>query len=476
MQFRSTIWLPQRSHRNSGSGNTNAGSARTGGSVGRLVSSISAVSPDNRLEVGLVELTHPTLPQPLDFTDRCIEVPAELPHVGPAACFRPFPQPAHGSSINFERAREIAAADMKIGYGSLQDPLVESSHAASFISPGRLQLLMGLEVASLVEQPDALACARMQLSLAIFHAGGSITWTGFSPVVKSPRMSRRSFLLLLSLVVVAALIVLASSLHDVRFQPGRPLSMESESANPILLPTLQVPSTTPLWKILLFWALAVINLVMFFWLLPPEVRKRLLRQVLRIAVGFLALLLALKYQLIKLPEIGGEPAVGPGPVGSGPAAGSEAYAFHPPQMSPWMVYLASLAAILFVFLVLVLIYRRWIRPRLRRASPLGAIADIAHASLRELATGRNWGDVIIECYANMNSAVSARRGLLRPDSATPREFAERLTRAGLPADAVTRLTGLFESVRYGGHAGSEADIRAATDCLNTIIGACGGAA
>lgn len=286
-------------------------------------------------------------------------------------------------------------------------------------------------------------------------------------------MSRRSFLLLLSLVVVTVLMALASSLHDVQFQPGRSFGAESTATNPIVLPTLDVPASTPLWKILLFWALAVINVILFFWLLPPEVRKRLLRQVLSFAVGVLALILALKYQLIKLPQLGGEPAPGASPTGATTPGSTGIADFQPPQMSPWMVYLASLAAVLLLVVACALIYRRWFGSALGRTSPLNAIADIAQTSLHDLAGGRNLGDVIIECYARMNEAVSSRRGLLRPPSSTPREFADRLTRAGLPAEAVTRLTVLFESVRYGSNKGTEADIRDASDCLNAILGACG---
>ena len=138
-----------------------------------------------------------------------------------------------------------------------------------------------------------------------------------------------------------------------------------------------------------------------------------------------------------------------------------------------MLYLASLAAVLFLVALGLFIYRRWFGLAREQASRLGAIANIAKSSLRDLAGGRRWGDLIIECYAQMGEAVSSRRGLLRPASATPREFADRLTRAGLPADAVIRLTKLFESVRYGSSTGTEADIRAAQDCLNAILRACG---
>ncbi len=292
-------------------------------------------------------------------------------------------------------------------------------------------------------------------------------------VVQSPRMSRKSLLLFLSLVVLIALLALASSLHDVKFEPGRPFAGDATPANPIVLPSLQISSEIPLWKILLFWALAVINIIVFFWMLPAEVRKRLLRQVLGFAVGALALILALRYDLIKLPSIGGEPAAGPAFTGALGPGGSQPATFHRPEMQPWMVYLASFAAIAFLALTFFLVYRHWFYPRWTRRSRLDAIADIAQTSLRDLSAGRDWGDVIIDCYARMNAAVSARRGLLRVASATPREFADRLTRAGLPATSVVRLTRLFEAVRYGHHSGTQADIRDATDCLNTILQACG---
>jgi hypothetical protein len=68
-----------------------------------------------------------------------------------------------------------------------------------------------------------------------------------------------------------------------------------------------MPSDTPLWKILLLWLAFVINLALFFFLLPPEARKRILRQVISFALGMLALLMALRYRLIRLPEIAAAP-------------------------------------------------------------------------------------------------------------------------------------------------------------------------
>jgi hypothetical protein len=56
---------------------------------------------------------------------------------------------------------------------------------------------------------------------------------------------------------------------------------------------------------------------------------------------------------------------------------------------------------------------------------------------------------------------------------TPNEFAIRLERAGLPGDAVRRLTRLFEMVRYGDRKSAPKDISEAVTCLNTILHYCG---
>jgi Domain of unknown function (DUF4129) len=56
---------------------------------------------------------------------------------------------------------------------------------------------------------------------------------------------------------------------------------------------------------------------------------------------------------------------------------------------------------------------------------------------------------------------------------TPGEFATRLEQAGLPSDAVHRLTHLFERVRYGGHRSATPEVNEAVACLTTILQYCG---
>jgi hypothetical protein len=73
----------------------------------------------------------------------------------------------------------------------------------------------------------------------------------------------------------------------------------------------------------------------------------------------------------------------------------------------------------------------------------------------------------------MSDVVSSTRHLYRNTAMTPHEFALHLEQAGLPGDAVTRLTRLFEGVRYGNRKSGPQDINEAVSCLKTILHYCG---
>lgn len=287
-------------------------------------------------------------------------------------------------------------------------------------------------------------------------------------------MNGKGWFLILSLLIVIVVAVLASSLHNVHFQPGKPLSFENPSAPPMQLPNVgQLLIKPPLWKVLLFWLAFVINLLLFFWLLPPELRKRILRQIISMALGTLAIILALRYRLIRLPFLEMPPVEQPNQGTGGTGTTNPLPTFTPPQMAPWWVFLVSFVLLAGLLVLFWFAYRWWMRQGAGRSSDLDAIRTIAESSLRDIASGREWNDVIVQSYVRMNEAVGLRRGLQRHHAATPREFAQRLEQAGLPAHAVERLTRLFESARYGGKTASQADIKEAVACLNSILMACG---
>jgi uncharacterized protein DUF4129 len=128
-----------------------------------------------------------------------------------------------------------------------------------------------------------------------------------------------------------------------------------------------------------------------------------------------------------------------------------------------------------IWLVVIwLLYQGWKRyVSLNARKPMDEIAKIARSSLNELGSRRNSSDVIINCYLRMSEVVSDKRHLYRTTAMTPHEFALHLEQAGLPGDAVTRLTRLFEAVRYGARKSGPQDINEAVHCLKTILHYCG---
>jgi len=79
----------------------------------------------------------------------------------------------------------------------------------------------------------------------------------------------------------------------------------------------------------------------------------------------------------------------------------------------------------------------------------------------------------VQAYIRMNEVVVAERGLIRQPGSTPSEFAHRMERIGLPAEAVRALTGLFEGVRYGAKTSSPAERDLAAAALKAILHHCG---
>jgi hypothetical protein len=285
-------------------------------------------------------------------------------------------------------------------------------------------------------------------------------------------MKNRVWVLAACVVVLAAVVLLAPALDDLRFEPARRLTRPPDTLRTTILSDLRIDGSTSVGEILFFWLAIVLPVLLIVLLLPAELRKRALQQVIRFALFVLALVLALRYRLINLPEIESGELV-PGQAGfqtlSGP---TEVGAFTPPLLPPWVTYLISLILVALLALGIFMVYRFWQRTRSRRPSALGAIAAVARKSLEDLAEGRQWGDVIVEAYARMTDAVRVSRGLDRDLAWTPREFAAHLTRKGMPASAVDDLTRLFEAARYGGAVADETARRRAASCLESILQAC----
>jgi len=283
----------------------------------------------------------------------------------------------------------------------------------------------------------------------------------------------KRLILLLAALALVALTVLAISLNEIPFREAQRFGwVEREPAGFSIRENTNTMPDIPLWKEIVFWVLASLLVVLIGLLLSPQWRKRLFLLIIRAAFTVWAIYFVLiNYgdQLIGLGQLGagGQQAEGvqdtPLPV------------FTPPQVSPAFSYLISFGFALIWLAVLWIVYRGWQRyvAMANTPKPLDEIAKIARSSLDDLSSGRNSSDVIINCYLRMSDVVSLKRQLRRADATTPHEFALRLEQAGLPSEAVTRLTRLFERVRYGDRNSSPRDVSEAVGCLNTILQYCG---
>jgi hypothetical protein len=287
----------------------------------------------------------------------------------------------------------------------------------------------------------------------------------------------KRLVLLLAALALGALTVLAISLNEIPFREAEHFATpEPQSVAAAEEPLPQVEFNASLWKRMIALSLIVLLVVLVLMLLSPKWRKRLINMLIRgliwaAAIYFLLtnpvtsrlLLRVLNPEQFKAPE---------------DQPGDEALArvpeFIPPEVSPLLSYAISFAFALVFLAVVWLLYRNWQQyMRLNSKKPLGDIARIARASLDDLSAGRNSSDVIINCYLRMSEVVAERRRLRRAEAMTPHEFALRLEQAGLPGEAVTGLTRLFEGVRYGDRRSGPKDVNEAVRCLKTILHYCG---
>jgi hypothetical protein len=279
----------------------------------------------------------------------------------------------------------------------------------------------------------------------------------------------KRWVILLAILALGALTILAISLNEVPFREGQHFGRQGTTDVQSFPEDMgQVWVDVPIWRQIVVWVLVGLMVVLIALLLSPEMRRRLLRIFVRVALTFWAIYFLIKKGIFNPNLFGGGEAppsrdtVVPMPV------------FEPPQVSPTFSYLISFAIALVWLLVIWLLYRGWKRyVSLNTKKPLDEIAKIARSSLNDLSSGRNSSDVIINCYLRMSDVVSSTRHLYRNAAMTPHEFALHLEQAGLPGDAVTRLTRLFEGVRYGDRRSGPQDINEAVSCLKTILHYCG---
>lgn len=290
----------------------------------------------------------------------------------------------------------------------------------------------------------------------------------------------RRAVLLVSILGLLSLVLLAGSLKGMDFRPsesfGSSYNGEVQSGAVNVGQLIQQAAEVPFWKQLFFWGMMFLIVLLISSLLDAELRKQLLYAFLRVALFALGFFYLIKKNPQMFAGLLGQLSISENMALNPTAADAPAPVFEPPQVSGWFSFAVTLGIILLIVLLIWWMNGVWTRMRELSAGrdvSLSEIAAIARASIKDLNSGKNYENAIIECYARMSNVVQEKQGLRREQTMTPTEFAIRLSRAGLPREPIERLTQLFESVRYGRLAAGQREIDEAVLSLTSILKYCG---
>jgi len=287
-------------------------------------------------------------------------------------------------------------------------------------------------------------------------------------------LENKRLILVVSILALGALTVLAIGLNNVPFRAARSFSREEAGDPKFVLPVaIDSDVDSPAWMQISVFALVLFMVVLIGALLSPELRKRLFLIMIRVGVTYWALYIIFTRYRELLTQMSLNIFGADGAPGSA-SSGEPIPEFIPPQSVSLTSYLISFGIAILLIIVARRVYAFWKEMNASDAEPsFKKIAGIARSSLRDLSSGRDSTDVIINCYFRMSDVVADKRNLKRGVAMTPNEFAGRLEQAGLPGDAVRRLTRLFEKVRYGDHRSDSTSVNEAVACLTTILHYCG---
>ena len=255
---------------------------------------------------------------------------------------------------------------------------------------------------------------------------------------KPPPQTQKYTVIVLAGFGVLMLVLLAASLTNLELKPAQVfLSNERDQSDPLLGfgEFVDNVKTISVREVILLVGGLLVLFTLVLAMLSPEARKRLIKTVLRVALTAWVVLWAMeRFRPEGFFEIELQAAAAEGV----PQVVVTPPPYAPPVIPSWAIYIVSLLIILILAGGGLWLYRILKPPR----SPLKNLARAARTALKEISSGRDWDDTVIQCYARMSEAISQQRGLHRQQAMTPQEFALRLEQAGLPSDPVRRLTSL----------------------------------
>jgi hypothetical protein len=275
---------------------------------------------------------------------------------------------------------------------------------------------------------------------------------------------RQYKVLLLIATSIILLMLLSAGLHEITLNPGRPFRFDWT------LPVAINPRGTTTTGTLPGWLGPLTACGLVASLIGMIVSKQLRRDLIRNLPALLLFCLGIYLigQTARNWNGATEQALPPPPPAAEPDLGAATTAAIPSFITnpPEAVVIGITLLIVAGLIALIVQIIRRNRPQ---PTQLERIVEEAREALAELRAGTDLRDTISRCYADMVTALREERGMGRDLTLTPREFEQRLAAAGLDDDKISRLTRLFERVRYSPHAPGSAEEQEAEACLEAII-------
>lgn len=276
------------------------------------------------------------------------------------------------------------------------------------------------------------------------------------------------------IISLAALIIISASFFHIELKPGTFFTSEN-IANFRKIEMPQPLATENIIEVDIFVLIRItvviaIVALLFLLIFVPSSRKMILRNTIFIIIWSIIVYLAF---ISETEEVIEESESTPIPIATSPVeiklpeVARAPLPEIPETQSNWIVFLVGFIVFLLILLIIYLVYRRY--TSIQEDDDVDQIASEAKYTLEEIKSGADLHNAIIRCYYEMSNILSNERGLKRKGWMTPREFEERLLKAGIPSDPVQDLTRLFEIARYGDQLPDSFQEEQAIDCLTAII-------
>lgn len=273
-------------------------------------------------------------------------------------------------------------------------------------------------------------------------------------------LTKRQLTVLILVIVIVIVAVMASSLSNLEFKPGKIVPGSK------IIDSIGSSLTSWAWLLekyetvlKLFLLLAPVALIVSVF--TPRGRRTLITFAIILIAIFFFRQLPLNKIVLEQPKIDIQGQL----QFKSPQENTPMSLPKPPG---WLVFVISIiVSVLIIYIGFFLWYRFKPKP-----SPLTQMAEEVKKTIEDLRTGTDIKEGVLRCYSDMSRVINEQRGIKRKQAMTVREFEVRLEKAGLPLSHIERLTRLFEKVRYGAKDLDETEEQEALDCLNSILKAC----